>query len=191
MDKNIKRVNKFIFEISKGNIKSLDKLFVEFGGLLYVMARKYLFDKNYAEDLVSDVLLKLVKNAGQFRPEENGLNWLFKSIKNAAININIRNNHFHMENIEEHFDICDVFKEEKLIDSILIRNALEELAPLEKRIIEMKFWENLTVREIAQKIDEPLSTTQRLISSIYEKLKKECELKEQKNSVTECKKEQK
>lgn len=171
MDKNVKRVNKLIVEIGRGKIKSLDKLYVEFGGLLYIMARKYLYNKNYAEDLVSDILLNLVKKASQFKPEGNGLNWLFKSIKNAAININNRDNHFIMEKIEEHFDICDVFKEEELFNAITIREALDALDPFEKRIIEMKFWENLTVREIAQKIEKPLVTTQRLISSIYEKLK--------------------
>lgn len=171
MDKNVKRVNKLIVEIGRGKIKSLDKLYVEFGGLLYIMARKYLYNKNYAEDLVSDILLNLVKKASQFKPEGNGLNWLFKSIKNAAININNRDNHFIMENIEEHFDICAVFDEEKLINSFTIIEALNELDSFEKRIIEMKFWENLTVREIAQKIEKPLATTQRLISSIYKKLK--------------------
>lgn len=171
MDKNVKRVNKLIIDIGKGKIKSLDKLFLEFGGLFFLMAKKYLFDKSYAEDLVSDIFLKLVKNSKNFKPEENGLNWLFKSIKNAAININLRNNRLKMENIENHFEIYDIYCEEDLYNSILIKDALEILDFSEKRIMQLKFWEGLTVREISIILKKPVATTQRQITAILEKMK--------------------
>lgn len=175
MDKNVKRVNKLILEISKGKIKSLDRLYEEFGGLLYLIARKYLYDKNYAEDIVSDVLLGLVKNAKQLKENKNGLNWLFKSIKNSALNYNKKNGRIAIEDIDSHFCLGEVFDEEALFDAIVIKDAFCKLDEFEKQVMQMKFWQNLTVREISNIIGKPVGTTQRLIYSIYDKLKKEME----------------
>ena len=52
--------------------------------------KKYLCDANYAEDLLSDVYLKVVRKADSFKKGYNGLNWLIKIVKNEAINYNIK-----------------------------------------------------------------------------------------------------
>ncbi|MFW6016613.1 MAG: RNA polymerase sigma factor [bacterium] len=172
MDKKVKRLNKLIKEIAKGKIQSLDFLYCEFGGLLYIMARKYLYDKSLAEDLLSDILLNLVKTAHQFKDGENGLNWLFKSIHNAAINMNKRQTHFIMENIDDHTNLQDIlYSENKCINNILLAEAMSILDKNEKEIIYKKYWEGLTVREIAKAIKKPTSTTQRIIKIALEKMK--------------------
>ncbi len=172
MDENIKRVNKLIKEIAKGKTKALDELYTEFGGLLFIMARRYLYDKSLAEDLVSDILLNLVKKANYFKDGKNGLNWLFKSIHNAAININKRQTHFIMEEIEERDDLQDILcTENDCINNILIADALSILNEVEKDIIYKKYWEGLTVREIATIINKPTATTQRIIKIALGKMR--------------------
>ena len=87
MDKLVTRINKLIVRISKGDIRALDELYDLTSRMLLVMAKKYLYDKSYAEDLVSETYYKLVKNAEKFDATQNGLNWLYKIIHNEAINI--------------------------------------------------------------------------------------------------------
>ena len=171
MDKRVKRVNKLISEIARGKIKALDKLFVEFGGLLFIIARKYLFEKELANEVVGDVLLKLVKTSKQFDPKRNGLNWLFKTVKNTAINLNIKNGHHKNEDIDECFDISNIFDEDDLVDNIAIKAAIDKLDEREKKILELKFWQGLTVREIATETGMSLGSTQRLINAVYKKMK--------------------
>lgn len=38
MDKNVRRVNEIIKKNSKGDLQALDQLYIEFGGLLYLIA---------------------------------------------------------------------------------------------------------------------------------------------------------
>ncbi|MFA6866954.1 MAG: sigma-70 family RNA polymerase sigma factor [Clostridia bacterium] len=177
MDKRVKRVNKLIKEIANGKIQALDSLYGEFGGLLYIMARKYLYDKSLAEDLVSDILLDLVKKAYQFKDDKNGLNWLFKSIHNAAINRNKRQTHFTMENIEDYSNLQDIlYDENKCVNNEILADAMYVLDINEKDIIYKKYWEGLTVREIAKIIKKPPSTTQQIIKIALTKMKNKIEI---------------
>lgn len=172
MDDNVIKVNRYIKSIAKGDVSALDLLFQDFGGLLFIIARKYLADKSYAEDLVSDVLLKLIKCANQFKDGENGLNWLFKIIKNTAININISRGNIILEDIDDYEHIAQVFCEDNLLHKSIIVQALSSLDKEEKKLIELKYWEGYTIREIANKLDMSVTTTQRKIKIILAKMGK-------------------
>ena len=85
MDKRITRFNHLLKRIQWGNEKALDEMFVEFGSLFLSMAKHYLYDKDYAEDLVSEVFDCLVSTkAKSFNPERNGLNWIHTIIRRKA-----------------------------------------------------------------------------------------------------------
>lgn len=171
MDERVKRANKLVLDIAKGDIKALDCLFLEFGGLLFNMARKYLIDKAKAEDLLSDILLKLVKTAKQFKKGGNSLNWLFKSIRNGAINMNKQQNIIAVQDIEDCGNWEDVFSfEENCVNNILLAEALSILNEIEKDVIYKKYWEGLTVREIAVCINKSPSTAQRIIKTALLKM---------------------
>lgn len=66
MDRLVKKINGLIVRISKGDTDALDELYSLTGRMLLSMAKKYLYDKNFAEDLVSETYYKLVKNSKSF-----------------------------------------------------------------------------------------------------------------------------
>lgn len=170
MFNQVKRVNNLIKRISKGDIKALDKLFEEFGNYFNVIARRYLVDKSYSEDIVSMVMLKLVKYSNTFNEEKNGLNWIFKMIKNEALNFNKKQG--KLVQLVEYDSLEIVFEEEKLINGIDISKAIKKLDSVEKSIINYVYWEGLTIREIAKKMNKPLSTTHSLLKRALKKLSK-------------------
>lgn len=171
MDDKVLKVNSLILRIAKGGKDALDVLFAEFGGLLLAMAKKYVWDKAKAEDVVSEVLLRLVRSAKNFKDKHNGLNWLFKSIKNEAINVNKRDGRQAADNIDDHLDIRGVLDiSVQITDRLALAQALEHLNPLERRALYLKFWEGLTVREIAKVMKLARSTTQDIIGGALKKL---------------------
>ena len=159
MESRVSRCNSLIKKIQRGNEKALDDLFVEFGPLFLNMAKKYLYNKEYAEDLLSEVFLDLLKSgAKSFDENKNGLDELEKG-----------------KSLVNFIDTANDF--DKSLDNILISNAIKKLNEYENLLLYYRYWENLTVREIAQKLDKPKSTVYYEIKDILKKLKKlmDCE----------------
>lgn len=174
MDKLVKQVNSAISAIGKGNKNALGALYELTSGYLFNMARAYVRDKSYAEDIVSEVYLKVVRNAHKFDSSKNGLNWLLKITKNTALNHNDAECLRAHVDIDSRSDIADVFN--VLDDFNLFRGSLKDavagLTKEERRIIYLRYWEGLTVREIAETLGKPSATVQYHIKATLKKLEK-------------------
>ncbi len=162
----VKRANKLIGDIALGRIEALDALYQEYGGLLLLYARRYLFDISYAEDLVSDLLVKLVNTASQYKAGFNGLNWMYKSIRNMAYNHNKRSGIIAFDNIDDHTELASVFAEEQLLDGSVLHHALSQLDTVSLQLLNLKFWQGLTIREIAQELGVTKSKAHRMLDRV-------------------------
>ncbi len=162
----VKRANKLIGDIALGRIEALDMLYQEYGGLLLLYARRYLFDTSYAEDLVSDLLVKLVGTASQYKAGFNGLNWMYKSIKNMAYNHNKHSGKIAFDNIDDHTELASVFAEEQLLDGIVLHHALSQLDSVSVQLLHLKYWQGLTIREIAVELGVTKSKAHRMIDRV-------------------------
>ena len=69
MDVFKKKIRKLLIKVSKNDKKALEELFLETKEFLYTIAIKYLFDKSKAEDIVSEVFLKIVDKIDTFEVE--------------------------------------------------------------------------------------------------------------------------
>lgn len=167
MDKLVAKINKLILRISKGDEDALNELFLLTRRILYFMAQKYLYDKSYADDLLSETYYKIVRYSGSFDKTKNGLNWIFKILHNEAININKNGASFECELDENKSYIGFI---DDLLDKILVHAALEKLSDEEKYIIYLRYWEGLDFQSISNRINKPLSTTP--LSTTFDKIKK-------------------
>ena len=169
MDKLVAKINKLILLIGKGDTYALDELYALTGRMLLYMAKKYLLDKSYAEDLVSETYLKVVQNASGFDHKQNGLNWLYKIVKNGALNHNMRD-----KTLDHNVLSADLEKEfsDEWLDTILVKSAVDTLSDSDKQLIYLRFWEGYSFEEIADKIGKPLSTTHDTLKRICKQLKK-------------------
>lgn len=179
MDSRVLRVNNLIIKIQRGDEKALDALFIEFGALFLSMAKKYLFEKGYAEDLLSEVFLELWRSgAKSFNANFNGLNWIFTIIRNKAYKCNgVHHDTVPKEEIENQRLLLHIMSYndedfDKLIDVIQLKDALQSLSNYENELLYYKYWESLTIREIAIKLHKPRSTIHYEIKIILNKLKK-------------------
>jgi len=117
----------------------------------YCMHR--LFERATAEDVTSQVFLKVVENFGRFRGNEQQFrNWLYRIATNAA-------NH-HLRRAARRDSLLKATAEavgtsaadcgESSERLALLRNAVLTLKPRYQTIITLRFFENLKLTEIAE-----------------------------------------
>ena len=173
MDKLVRETNALIMRIAGGDKNALGKLYELTSGYLLNMARAYVRDRSLAEDVVSETYLKAVRGAGSFDPKGNGLNWLFKIVRNTAFNLNSYEKRRRHEDIEAHLDIADVFDavDDARLDMKELRAVVRTLPREERALLYYRYWEGYTVRELAELTGKPVSTTQDALKRILKKLK--------------------
>ena len=175
MDKRVFRCNHLLKRMQRGSEKALDDLYHEYGPLFLRMAQFYLIDPDRAEDVVSELFVELVKTTARtFDPTRNSLNWIHTIIRRLAARYNAVA--YHEQPLDEHMAetlvACLDDQDERASDVALLRKALSDLTPEENRILYLKYWEGLTIREIAQKLDKPRSTVQYKMEGALTKLRK-------------------
>lgn len=166
--KFIKKVNKLILNIAHGDCRALEELFEITKKPLFYVAKTYLFDKSKAEDVLSEVYLKVVKNAISFDKSKNGYNWMYEITKNLALNENRSDaRSLPIEEFVPSYDCTD-----GLINKAEVERALQSLSEEEKRLIYWYFFEKKTLKEIADILDKSKSSVYERIENILKKLKK-------------------
>jgi RNA polymerase sigma-70 factor (ECF subfamily) len=170
MDDDVKKFNAVIVKIGCGDVNAINQLYENYSGLMFLMVKKYLVNKDYTEDVLSEVFCRIVTYSKKFNSKLNGFNWLFKTIKNCCMDWN-KNNGYNIECIDdyENFASC-LISVEQSIEIIDLRSALLKLNDEENKLLYYKYWEGLTVREIAKRMNKPKSTIQVMIENTLKKL---------------------
>ena len=166
------RCNFLIKRIKRGDEKALECLFNEFGPFFLSVAKYYLADKDFAEDILSEVFVELVRTEAQtFDENKNGLNLIWTMIKRKAFRHNGKTAREDVvEEIDERQSLALCISDDT-VDKIAVRNAIEKLSDEENKILYLKFWQGLTVREIAKKMDKSKSNVQYIVDGAIKKLK--------------------
>ncbi len=158
MDKKyIKKVNICIVKIAQGKQEFLTKLFDLTKRQLYIVAKSYLYDKDKAEDILSEAYLRVVKYADSFDRKKNGYNWLYEMVKNLSFTQNKKDAVRTSVSIEQ-FDIPDASFDDSILDKILLESMQESLTENEKMLIYLYYFEGRTLQEIADMFGKAKST---------------------------------
>jgi RNA polymerase sigma-70 factor (ECF subfamily) len=112
-----------------------------------------LLERAAAEDVTSDVFLKVVENLGRFKGDERQFrNWLYKIATNAVNQhlrkVSRRNSLMNDARERAHDQTADSgeFSEK----TALLRNAMRSLKPRYQTIITLRFFEKMKLAEIAE-----------------------------------------
>ena len=167
-------INELIKSISKNNQDALEKLFQLTKESLFYVAKEYVKEPSYAEDVLSEAYLKIYKKAKTFNDKYNGYNWLYEIVKNTALDYN---KSYFKEPTVSYEDEFYMSEEEILclVRNKKIRIALKVLDEQEYEIIYMRIWKNRTIDSIAQTLDHNSSRVYRKYSEALTKLRKELE----------------
>jgi len=133
-----------------------------------------LFERHTAEDITSQVFLKVVENFSRFRGNEQQFrNWLYKIAANA-VNEHLRKNARrdallkHACKQAENQDSTDTSAEKLAV----LKQAVLTLKPRYQAIITLRFFENMKLTEIAEVLGSSPGTIRSQLARALAKLRK-------------------
>ncbi|MDE6407302.1 MAG: sigma-70 family RNA polymerase sigma factor [Anaeroplasmataceae bacterium] len=169
---DVERIKELIKRIGKNDEKALEELFQQTKKQLYLVAKEYLNEKSYAEDVLSEGYLKIYKKSKLYNERYNGYNWMYEIVKNIAIDYNRK--YKKESKIEEYDDTAYIAKEEigNRISKEEIRQAMKVLDEREYKIIYLRIWEKRTLQMIAEVTKYNITGVYRTYKAALEKLRK-------------------
>ncbi len=148
-----KRINDYLKRIKAG-----EDVFDEFYRYTYLgleyIARLYLRNKSYVDDVVISAYAHVAERIHQFDDTQNGYAWLFKITQNEALKTNRDN----IDNVALNENRGKVDYEDRRLEKMDMYDALGRLDELEHKIVEMYIFNDTKFVDIAQELDMPLST---------------------------------
>jgi RNA polymerase sigma factor (sigma-70 family) len=158
--------------VETGDQKAYAELMNRYKDSIYFMLLKMVNNRDDAEDLTIEAFGKAFKNIHQYTPDFAFSTWLFKIATNNCIDFirRKRKNTFSIDKSFENQDGNDNFidiksegpdPEENLIKkqkAQLMHDVVEKLKPRYRRLIELRYFNELSYEEIAQELNLPLGT---------------------------------
>ena len=155
---------------TSGDQRAFAELMGRYRDAIYYMLLKMVNNASDAEDLTIEAFGKAFKNITQYAPNYAFSTWLFKIATNNCIDF-IRKkkaNHISLDhNDEEHekasMDIQApvMDPEESLINEQkirLMRSVVSKLKPRYRKLIELRYFNELSYEEIAEELELPIGT---------------------------------
>ena len=176
INNNIHAEKLLVEELKKGNDKAFRKLFDYYRNDLYKFSLGMVCSKDYAEEIVQDVFMKVWVKRETLNSEMSFKSYLFtitrnkniKFLKKAANDRKLREEIFYEK--QKFANTIDIYVRESELESIK-QEALDKLTPRRREIFEMSRNENKSYEEIADELGISISTVRNQMSKSLEILR--------------------
>lgn len=164
--------------IQKGDEKAFTIAYELYNKLIYVLSYRYLMDEERAKDVVQYVFVKLWEYRAELNIEISLKNFLFTMAKNYILNL-IRNENTALE---KQYEIAQqvLGYEDDLVEKLerreqmsLFYQALAKLPEQKKRICVMKIREEMSNKEIAERLNVSINTVKTHYAEALKLLRRE------------------
>lgn len=171
-DKAIKDYQLIRKAADEGDQKAYAELMSRYKDSIYYMLLKMVNNRDDAEDLTIEAFGKAFRNIRQYTPDYAFSTWLFKIATNNCIDF-IRKKRKQMLSIDRGFENEDgqevsleiksdgpspddvMIKKQKVM---MMKDVVDKLKPRYRRLVEMRYYQELSYEEIAVELDLPLGT---------------------------------
>ena len=129
-----------------------------------------------AEEIAQDVLVTIWRKAGLFdRKQASVSTWIFRIARNRRIDVFRRTRRPDLDPEEPMILPAGVEAPEERVEAMeteaRVREAMKDLPEEQLQLLKLAFYEGLSHREIAQKLDVPLGTVKSRIRLAFGKMK--------------------
>ena len=147
---------------------AFESLYDRYVNILYATALKFVKEDADAQDVVQDVFIQIWDKAKLYDPAKGKpLTWALTLTRNRSID--------RIRAIQRRTRLRDEFEQETFMDESagvrealsgvdasekgqILRSAVNQLSPQQRKVIELAYFGGLTQTEIAEKLGEPLGT---------------------------------
>ena len=145
----------------------IEKLLIENYEKYYRLAFSYVHNEADAMDIVQEGAYKAMLKWESLEREDFAETWIYRIMLNEIFSM-LRKRTRNEESMADP-DCLEEIPAETPVDSLSLREALDRLSPKEKALVELRYFEDLKLEEIAGILDENLSTVK---SRLYRTLQK-------------------
>ncbi len=140
--------------------EELDAFFNEYYPRIYNYLYYRLLNSAVADDLTSDVMVRVVKSYDSFDPTRGPLDaWVFRIARNVLFSyFRSKKEMADIENVPQ--NLVAYTDDDPLLEDegVLVRKALETLTDEERELVYLKYWEELSNKEIGERLNINPST---------------------------------
>jgi RNA polymerase sigma-70 factor (ECF subfamily) len=161
-----------VLRAQAGDQSAFNELLTKYRNPVKYMVQRMISNPEDIEDVVIDTFGKAFSNINSYAPDYAFSTWLFKIATNRCIDhirkkrINTLSINHTYENEDGGYEGIDIdsgglspeeetIKEQK---NILMRQFVNKLKPNYRELVELRYFEELSYEEIAEKLDLPLGT---------------------------------
>jgi len=150
--------------VSDGDSSALAELYDRYGSLIYSIAFRILRSSADAEDAVQQAWVQVWKTARTYDPRRGSVAaWILTVGRSRALDLYRSLGSRHRA--ETHVEAVPVATPEDPVSGAAhgqlgarVRDALQELAPQQRQVLEIAYFEGLSQSEIAERLKAPLGT---------------------------------
>lgn len=171
-DKAIKDYKLVRKAVDEGDQKAYAELMSRYKDSIYYMLLKMVNNRDDAEDLTIEAFGKAFRNIKQYTPDYAFSTWLFKIATNNCIDF-IRKKRKMLLSIDRGFENEEgqdvtfevksdgpspddvMMKKQKVM---MMKDVVEKLKPRYRRLVELRYYQELSYEEIAEELQLPLGT---------------------------------
>jgi RNA polymerase sigma-70 factor (ECF subfamily) len=153
--------------ISEGDEAALETLYSRYGSKLYGYISRALRDQEAAEDVLQESLLTVWQKAKNFRGEGRVIAWLFGIAHNKIMRTYREKRNHHLSELIADADSMESRVDDKLISQKrrkLLRAGLDKLSIKHRTVLELVFYQDMTMQEISKICKIPVGTVKSRLS---------------------------
>lgn len=153
----------------KSKEKIIEELLLNNYNRYFRLALSYVHNDDDAADIVQNGAYKAIKNSENLKEESYAATWLYRIMLNEIFS-------FLKQRKTESIDfIPEEPKTEDTYEDVDLKRALEALPAQERMIVELKYFEDMKLEEIAAIMDENVNTIKSRLYRSIRKLKLQLE----------------
>lgn len=164
-------------KMKKGDKEGLREIYQAYIGYIYSIVYQIIQNKENAEDITSEFFLRIWEKAGQYKTGSAGHRGYLATIaRNMSIDFLRKNNREQLVETQEENENGTTGRgasvEQKVIEELSMKEALEKLEAKEREIVHLKIMGELTFQEIAGILAMPLGTVTWKYQNALKKLRR-------------------
>ena len=148
---------KLMLAFCHGSPEAFTELFTRYRQPIYGFFRRRISDSNHAEELTQETFLALLRSAARYEPKALFRTYLY-SIALRILRSHRRKTAFRAAVLGQRSSLPDPGKPDATDATLWVRRAIAKLDPIEREILLLREFEQLSYAEIADLLNLPLNT---------------------------------